>query len=110
MGLLLGRNLTKDDIVYDTQDVYSAPGSTRYLSSVSVPAYSSATFQAEGESKKSAETKAAQAALDAWNSLIAPLDAERLEKKKLKMQTKLREMKEKAAAKQLNNGAGNSLV
>jgi len=80
--LLLGRSCLKTDVVYDVKEIETPTGKL-FQATVVLPEYDAQAIHqgAPAENSRQAQTNAAQAAIDSWMHIVAPLEAQRVEKK-----------------------------
>lgn len=97
--MLLGRPADKADVVYEVVTVEGGGlgGGCAYAATVSLPTYDPNSFYESGpaENKKQAEKLAAEAALQALWSVIAPLEEERKAKKARQGKEKMTRFRER---------------
>jgi len=97
MMLLLGRTLTKTDLVFETV----ATGENVFSTTLTIPEYDAAAVFKSGnkESKKVAENAAAENALKKWANKLSKLEAEQKAKKDEVKKQKLEALKTATKAK-----------
>merc|ERR1711920_5368 len=104
MNLLLGRSVTKEDVVFDTAEVEGGvfQSSCRLPN---LPHYSDQVYTGEpAENAKAAEVNAAKIAMDQLEEVVQPVAAEHEAKKKQKEHENKLKHQERLAAKGLGKG------
>jgi len=98
LHLILGRNATKEDLVYETSQLEDGT----HVSTCSLPTYDAACIY-QGEpaiSKKEAEKNAAEVTLLELQDIVAPLEEEHKAKKQRLNRERLDALKQKTRAKE----------